>query len=109
MKSVGEVMAIGRTFQESLQKALARPGNRRRWLRRASADREEIEMALSEARPERIWYIADAFRIGMSLDEIHRLTAIDPWFLAQIEDLYKKAERIRGQPWPRCHATNCGI
>jgi carbamoyl-phosphate synthase large subunit len=57
MKSVGEVMAIGRTFQESLAKGLAGPRSRRRRLRRASVDREEIEMALSEARPERIWYL----------------------------------------------------
>jgi carbamoyl-phosphate synthase large subunit len=98
MKSVGEVMAIGRTFQESLQKALRGLEIGVDGFDERSVDREEIEMALSEARPERIWYIADAFRIGMSLEEIHRLTAIDPWFLAQIEDLYKKAERIRGRP-----------
>jgi carbamoyl-phosphate synthase large subunit len=98
MKSVGEVMAIGRTFQESLQKALRGLEIGVDGFDERSVDREEIEMALSEARPERIWYVADAFRIGMSLDEIHRLTAIDPWFLAQIEDLYKKAERIRGRP-----------
>ncbi|HRF72306.1 MAG TPA: carbamoyl-phosphate synthase large subunit [Accumulibacter sp.] len=98
MKSVGEVMAIGRTFQESLQKALRGLEIGVDGFDELSTDREEIEMALSEARPERIWYIADAMRIGMSLDEIHRLTAIDPWFLAQIEDLYKKAELIRGKP-----------
>ena len=97
MKSVGEVMAIGRTFQESLQKALRGLEVGVDGFDEKSADREEIEAALSEARPERIWYLADAFRIGMSLDEIHRLTAIDPWFLAQIEDLYRKAERIRGR------------
>ena len=97
MKSVGEVMAIGRTFQESLQKALRGLEVGVDGFDEKSADREEIEAALSEARPERIWYLADAFRIGMSLDEIHRLTAIDPWFLAQIEDLYGKAERIRGR------------
>jgi len=97
MKSVGEVMAIGRTFQESLQKALRGLEVGVDGFDEKSADREEIEVALSEARPERIWYLADAFRIGMSLDEIHRLTAIDPWFLAQIEDLYRKAERIRGR------------
>ncbi|QKS28608.1 MAG: Carbamoyl-phosphate synthase large chain [Accumulibacter sp.] len=97
MKSVGEVMAIGRTFQESLQKALRGLEVGVDGFDEKSADREEIEAALSEARPERIWYLADAFRIGMSLDEIHRLTAIDPWFLAQIEDLYRKAERVRGR------------
>ncbi len=98
MKSVGEVMAIGRTFQESLQKALRGLEVGVDGFDERSTDREEIEMALSEARPERIWYIADALRIGMSLEEIQRLTAIDPWFLAQIEDLYKKAELIRGKP-----------
>jgi carbamoyl-phosphate synthase large subunit len=97
MKSVGEVMAIGRTFQESLQKALRGLEVGVDGFDEKSADREEIEVALSEARPERIWYLADAFRIGMSLDEIHRLTAIDPWFLAQIEDLYRTAERVRGR------------
>jgi carbamoyl-phosphate synthase large subunit len=97
MKSVGEVMAIGRTFQESLHKALRGLEVGVDGFDEKSADREEIEMALSEARPERIWYLADAFRIGLTLDEIHRLTAIDPWFLAQIEDLYVKAERIRGR------------
>jgi carbamoyl-phosphate synthase large subunit len=98
MKSVGEVMAIGRTFQESLQKALRGLEIGVDGFDERSVDREEIEMALSEARPERLWYVADAFRIGLNLNEIHRLTAIDPWFLAQIEDLYKKAERIRGRP-----------
>jgi carbamoyl-phosphate synthase large subunit len=98
MKSVGEVMAIGRTFQESLQKALRGLEIGVDGFDERSTDREEIEMALGEARPERIWYVADAMRIGMSLDEIHRLTGIDPWFLAQIEDLYKQAEVIRGQP-----------
>ena len=98
MKSVGEVMAIGRTFQESLQKAFRGLEIGVDGFDERTTDREEIEMALSEARPERIWYVADAMRIGMSLDEIHRLTAIDPWFLAQIEDLYKQAEQIRGRP-----------
>ncbi|MCB1932212.1 MAG: carbamoyl-phosphate synthase large subunit [Candidatus Accumulibacter sp.] len=98
MKSVGEVMAIGRTFQESLQKALRGLEIGVDGFDERSTDREEIEMALGEARPERIWYIADAMRIGMSLEDIQRLTAIDPWFLAQIEDLYKQAELIRGQP-----------
>ncbi len=97
MKSVGEVMAIGRTFQESLHKALRGLEVGVDGFDERSADREEIEAALSEARPDRIWYLADAFRIGLSLEEIHRLTAIDPWFLAQIEDLYQKAERIRGR------------
>jgi carbamoyl-phosphate synthase large subunit len=97
MKSVGEVMAIGRTFQESLQKALRGLEVGVDGFDEKTVDREEIETALAEAGPERIWYIADAFRIGMSLEEIQRLTNIDPWFLAQIEDLYKKAEIVRAR------------
>ena len=73
MKSVGEVMAIGRTFQESLQKALRGLEIGVDGFDERTTDREEIEMALSEARPERLWYIADAFRIGMHLDEIQRI------------------------------------
>jgi carbamoyl-phosphate synthase large subunit len=98
MKSVGEVMAIGRTFQESLQKALRGLEVGVDGFDEKAVDREEIETALAEPGPERIWYVADAFRIGMSLEEIQRLTFIDPWFLAQIEDLYQKAELIRGKP-----------
>jgi carbamoyl-phosphate synthase large subunit len=98
MKSVGEVMAIGRTFQESLQKALRGLEVGADGFDEKTIEREEIETALAEAGPERIWYIADAFRIGLSLEEIQRHTFIDPWFLAQIEDLYKKAELIRGKP-----------
>ncbi|HMM87465.1 carbamoyl-phosphate synthase large subunit, partial [Azohydromonas sp.] len=87
MKSVGEVMAIGRTFQESLQKALRGLETGISGLDERSSDREEIVEEIGEAGPERILYVADAMRVGMSLDEIHDETAIDPWFLAQIEDL----------------------
>ena len=91
MKSVGEVMAIGRTFQESFQKALRglETGIDGLTERTAckEADREEIVDEIGNAGPERILYVADAFRIGMSLDEVFEETAIDPWFLAQIEQL----------------------
>jgi carbamoyl-phosphate synthase large subunit len=97
MKSVGEVMAIGRTFQESLQKALRGLEVGVDGFDEKSVDREEIETALAEPGPDRLWYIADAFRIGLSLEDIQRLTHIDPWFLAQIEDLYQKAEIVRGR------------
>jgi len=97
MKSVGEVMAIGRTFQESLQKALRGLEVGVDGFDEKTIEREEIETQLAEAGPERIWYVADAFRIGLSLEDIQRLTHIDPWFLAQIEDLYKKAEIVRGR------------
>ena len=94
MKSVGEVMAIGRTFQESLQKAL-------RGLEVGSSGFDPqidsdcpdpvsvLQKALSEPGAERIWYVGDAFRAGMALAEVQRLSAIDPWFLVQIEELIK--------------------
>jgi carbamoyl-phosphate synthase large subunit len=87
MKSVGEVMAMGRTFQESLQKALRGLETGIDGLTERSTDRDEIIEEIGEAGPERILYVADAFRIGLTLDEIYEETAIDPWFLAQIEDL----------------------
>ena len=92
MKSVGEVMAIGRTFQESLQKAL-------RGLEVGVDGLDEIvdltdpdaaDMLQREMRhpgPDRLWYVADAFRSGMSFADIHDASKIDPWFLAQVEDL----------------------
>ena len=87
MKSVGEVMAMGRTFQESFQKALRGLETGIDGLTERSTDRDEIIEEIGEAGPERILYVADAFRIGLSLDEIFEETSIDPWFLAQIEDL----------------------
>ncbi len=89
MKSVGEVMAMGRTFQESFQKALRGLETGIDGLTERSTDRDEIIEEIGEAGPERILYVADAFRIGLTLDEIFEETAIDPWFLAQIEDLVK--------------------
>lgn len=99
MKSVGEVMAIGRTFQESLQKAL-------RGLEVGVDGLDpkidaETENALLKLRQElsipswdRIWYVADAFRIGLEFEQIQQLTRIDPWFLAQIEDLVRTEQQI---------------
>jgi carbamoyl-phosphate synthase large subunit len=87
MKSVGEVMAIGRTFQESLQKALRGLETGIDGFSERSSDREEIVQEIGEAGPERLLYVADAFRIGMSAAEIFEETAIDPWFLAQIEEI----------------------
>ena len=101
MKSVGEVMAIGRTFQESLQKAL-------RGLEvgvsgldpKVELDGEEsfsrIHQELAEAGSDRIWYLGDAFRAGMSLEDVQRITNIDPWFLVQIEDLIKEELALDG-------------
>ena len=100
MKSVGEVMAIGRTFQESVQKAL-------RGLEVDSAgfehmvdvdDPEQREVLVSELTnpgPDRIWYIGDAFRAGMSVDEVYQYSGVDPWFLVQIEDIIKTENSLK--------------
>ncbi|OTQ58909.1 carbamoyl-phosphate synthase large subunit [Gilliamella sp. A7] len=103
MKSVGEVMAIGRTFQESMQKAL-------RGLEVGASGLDEkiddysdeknltkICYELQEAGSERIWYLADAFRAGFTLDEIFLLTHIDRWFLVQIEELVQIENRLKQQ------------
>jgi carbamoyl-phosphate synthase large subunit len=87
MKSVGEVMAIGRTFQESFQKALRGLEVGVDGLNQKTTDREVIEEELGEPGPERIWYVGDAFAQGFSLEEVHQLTHIDPWFLAQIKEI----------------------
>ncbi|MGC9162399.1 MAG: carbamoyl-phosphate synthase large subunit [Thiomonas sp.] len=87
MKSVGEVMAIGRTFQESFQKALRGLEVGVDGMNEKTQDREVLEKELGEPGPERIWYVGDAFAQGMSLQEVHQLTRIDPWFLAQIQDI----------------------
>jgi carbamoyl-phosphate synthase large subunit len=84
MKSVGEVMAIGRTFQESFQKALRGLETGVDGLNQRTRDRETLERELGEPGPERIWYVGDAFENGFTLDEVYRLTRIDPWFLDQI-------------------------
>jgi len=87
MKSVGEVMAIGRTFQESFQKALRGLEVGVDGMNEKTTDRETIEEELGEPGPERIWYVGDAFAQGFSLEEVHALTHIDPWFLAQIKEI----------------------
>ncbi|WP_457445682.1 carbamoyl-phosphate synthase large subunit [Roseateles sp. P5_E4] len=97
MKSVGEVMAMGRTFQESFQKALRGLETGIDGLTERSADREEIVQEIGEAGPERILFLADAFRIGMTLDEIYEETAVDPWFLAQIEQLVQIEGELKGR------------
>ena len=97
MKSVGEVMAIGRTFQESLQKALRGLETGIDGFSEQSSDREEIVQEIGEAGPERLLYVADAFRIGMSADEVFEETAIDPWFLAQIEEIVATERAIGGR------------
>jgi len=97
MKSVGEVMAIGRSFQESLQKALRGLEVGADGFDPKTTDQEEIEAELISPGPERIWFVGDAFRAGMSLDEIHALSKIDPWFLDQIEQLIELETSLAGR------------
>jgi carbamoyl-phosphate synthase large subunit len=101
MKSVGEVMAIGRTFQESLQKAMRGLEIDRSGFDEVceAGDSKEVikrlKNELRQAGPDRLWFVGDAFRKGLSLDEIFELTMIDPWFLTQIEDLITTEEQLR--------------
>ncbi|TSE38356.1 Carbamoyl-phosphate synthase large chain [Tepidimonas fonticaldi] len=87
MKSVGEVMAIGRTFQESFQKALRGLEVGVDGMNEKTQDRETLERELGEPGPERIWYVGDAFAAGWSLEEVHHFTRIDKWFLVQIQEI----------------------
>ena len=87
MKSVGEVMAIGRTFQESFQKALRGLEVGVDGLNEKTRDKEKIAEELGEPGAERIWYVGDAFAQGFTLEQVHQLTHIDPWFLAQIREI----------------------
>jgi carbamoyl-phosphate synthase large subunit len=102
MKSVGEAMSIGRTFQESLQKALRSLETGRDGLNEIlQGDEPEVRQAnlrreLREAGAERILYVADGFREKLGCDTLQELTGIDPWFLAQIEDIVHSEEAIRG-------------
>ena len=97
MKSVGEVMAMGRSFQESLQKALRGLETGADGLDERTTDRETIEQEISRAGPDRLFFVGDAFRTGMSLEEVHALTQIDPWFLAQIQDIVEREQELRGR------------
>jgi carbamoyl-phosphate synthase large subunit len=87
MKSVGEVMAIGRTLQESLQKALRGLEVSVYGFDEIEADEEEINRELANPGPQRLWYVGQAFRDGYSMQKVFDLTKIDPWFLVQIEEL----------------------
>jgi carbamoyl-phosphate synthase large subunit len=97
MKSVGEVMAIGRTFQESFQKALRGLEVGVDGLDEKTTDQDTIEKELGEPGPERIWYLGDAFRIGMSREEVFNHSKVDPWFLAQIEDIILREKALKGR------------
>lgn len=102
MKSVGEVMAIGRSFQESLQKALRGLETGMNGLDSVvdlEEDNVEIKLRREIQQPgaERIWYLGDAFRKGFTFDDIHQQTGIDPWFLAQVDDLIKDEQVLLTQ------------
>ena len=97
MKSVGEVMAMGRTQMESLQKALRGLETGADGLDEKTADKDVIVAELGNPGAERLFYVADAFRIGMSLEEVFRSSKIDPWFLAQIQDLVRQEDALRGR------------
>ena len=110
MKSVGEVMAIGRTFQESLQKALRGLETGRNGLDpivdpQAEGALNRIHNEIGQPSAERLWYVADAFRAGMCLEEIFDITKIDPWFLVQIEDLISEESRVHRQGMPAIDAV----
>jgi carbamoyl-phosphate synthase large subunit len=100
MKSVGEVMAIGRSFQESLQKALRGLETGKCGLDPTGLDLQsedgllELRRQLREPGPERIFHVGDAFRAGLSVDEVHGLSFIDPWFLAQMEELIRLEQEV---------------
>ena len=99
MKSVGEVMAIGRTFQESMQKALrgleiGTSGFDPVLINSDSDILKEVKINLVEPGPNRIWYVAEAFRLNMTLDQIYEITKIDRWFLSQIEDLIAEEDAL---------------
>ena len=87
MKSVGEAMSIGRTFKESLQKAMRSLEIDSYGFEKMSYDPEEVREKLRVPSPRRLWYIADAFRLGMELEEIYSISHVDPWFLQNIKQL----------------------
>jgi carbamoyl-phosphate synthase large subunit len=102
MKSVGEVMSIGRTFQESLQKALRGLETGLTGLDPVKGsvegyDDDRLRYEIRQPGPERILHLADAFRHDFGFETIHELTGIDPWFLAQVEDLVEQEKMLSGQ------------
>lgn len=99
MKSVGEVMAIGRTFQESFQKALrgletGNDGLNEKLDRDGEDWKGRLRQELRQPGADRVWYVADAFRAGFNIDQVFELTKIDPWFLQQIEELVQIEQQV---------------
>jgi len=103
MKSVGEVMAMGRTFHESLQKALRGLEIGKTGLNPTGLDLSNddglaiLKRELREPRPDRVFHLADAFRAGLSLEEVHSLSRVDPWFLAAFEDIVLEEAMVTAQ------------
>jgi carbamoyl-phosphate synthase large subunit len=97
MKSVGEVMAIGRTFQESFQKALRGLEVGVDGLDEKTTDLDTITKEMGVPGPERIWYVGDAFRMGMSIAEVYAISKIDTWFLVQIKDIVDREQALKGK------------
>ncbi|MEG3592389.1 MAG: carbamoyl-phosphate synthase large subunit [Pseudomonadota bacterium] len=102
MKSVGEAMAIGRTFQESMQKALrsleiSSYGFETFLDQKNKNNQDILNKELKDAGPRRLWYIADAFRFGMNINEVNQLTGVDKWFLSEIEDIVNTEKDIQAQ------------
>lgn len=99
MKSVGEVMAIGANFQQSLQKAIRGLEIGRNGLNSLfkGGDMAQLRGRLREPTPDRLWYIADAFRLGLTLEDIQAESRVDPWFLAQIRELIKLEKQLEGK------------
>ena len=98
MKSVGEVMAIGRTFQESLQKAIRGLETGRDGLDPIFNEEDEFEtlkQRISIPSPDRLWFVADGFREGLSVEEAFEFSKIDPWFLVQIKDLIDEEKSLK--------------
>ncbi|MBI1922599.1 MAG: carbamoyl-phosphate synthase large subunit [Geobacter sp.] len=122
MKSVGEVMAIGRTFKESLQKAIrsleigssgfeSRLFDITNETRRALTDKENalLRDKLRTPNCDRLWYVADALRSGKEIDEIYGITGIDPWFLHNIRQIVEKEEELKQvRMSASCHGEECG-
>ena len=98
MKSAGEVMAIGRTFQESLQKALRGLETGHNGLNETGVGIEQLRHEIAVPGPERIFFLADGIRAGMTDKELHELSAIDPWFLNQVREIVETEDKLRGNP-----------
>ncbi|HEY9268316.1 MAG TPA: carbamoyl-phosphate synthase large subunit [Methylotenera sp.] len=97
MKSVGEVMAIGRTFQESFQKAMRGLEVGVDGLDEKTTDMDTITKEIGVPGPERIWYVGDAFRMGLSVEEVFNISKIDTWFLTQLKDIIDREQALKGK------------